>query len=135
MIFEPLSDVWKKVMKLPKEEQVIDLLLRLGATPNYTGFSYLVKAILLCIEEESRLLSITKILYPETAKYFSVSPFTVERDIRTLINVMWKQNRILLDKIAGYKLSRKPTVGQFLSIISFYISFHQQNMSEISIFS
>lgn len=122
-------------MKLPKEEQVIDLLLRLGATPNYTGFSYLVKAILLCIEEESRLLSITKILYPETAKYFSVSPFTVERDIRTLINVMWKQNRILLDKIAGYKLSRKPTVGQFLSIISFYISFHQQNMSEISIFS
>lgn len=113
---------------LSVKKQITDLLLNLGATPNYTGFYYLVKAILLCIEDGKRLLAITKTLYPDTAEYFSVSSYSVERNIRTVINVIWKHNPVLLEKIAGYKLSRKPTTGQFLSIISFYISFSQQKM-------
>lgn len=107
---------------MPEKTQIKDLLLKLGATPNYAGFYYLAEAIRLCIEDESRLLSITKNLYPATAEYFSVPPYIVERNIRTVISVIWKQNRVLFEKIAGYKLSRKPTTGQFLSIISFYLS-------------
>ena len=62
-------------MKSPREEKVKELLRRLGAAPNYTGFHYLVEAVLLCTEEESKLLSVTKTLYPETARHFSVSSF------------------------------------------------------------
>ena len=104
-------------MKLPEETQVKELLLKLGATPNYTGFHYLVKAILMCVEEEFLLLSVTKTLYPEAAKLFSVTPSAYERNIRTVIQVIWHRNNALLNEISGYRLLKQPTVSQFLSII------------------
>ena len=40
-------------------EDAYHLLHRLGATANYTGFSYLVRALQLCAEEPERLLLVT----------------------------------------------------------------------------
>lgn len=42
-------------MKIHSED-AYHLLYRLGATANYTGFSYLVRALQLCAEEPERLL-------------------------------------------------------------------------------
>ena len=109
-------------MKLPEKEQIQSLLYQLGAGPNYIGFHCLTEAILLCLEDNSRLLSITKSIYPQTGLYFSISPSAVERNIRTAIHIIWKRNRPFLEKIAGYKLARHPTSGQFLSIITIYFS-------------
>ena len=49
-------------------EDAYHLLHRLGATANYTGFSYLVRALQLCAEKPERLLLVTKWLYPDVAK-------------------------------------------------------------------
>ena len=46
-------------MKIHSED-AYHLLYRLGATANYTGFSYLVRALQLCAEEPERLLLVTK---------------------------------------------------------------------------
>ncbi len=113
-------------MKSPKEEKIKKLLLKLGATPNYTGYYYLVKAVLLCAEEESKLLSVTKTIYPETARYFSVSPSAIERDIRTVVKVIWQRNSPLLNEISGYRLSKQPTASQMLSIIVGYMAISDQ---------
>ena len=53
-------------MKIHSED-AYHLLYRLGATANYTGFSYLVRALQLCAEEPERLLLVTKWLYPDVA--------------------------------------------------------------------
>ena len=115
-------------MKSPREEKIKELLRRLGAAPNYTGFHYLVEAVLSCTEEESKLLSVTKTLYPETARHFSVSPSAIERDIRTVIKIIWQRNQSLLNEIAGYQLTKQPTASQFLSIIVGYMSLSGQNL-------
>ena len=64
-------------------EDAYHLLHRLGATANYTGFSYLVRALQLCAEEPERLLLVTKWLYPDVAKQYGTKWKAVERDIRT----------------------------------------------------
>ena len=47
---------------------IYDLLYRLGATANYTGFFHMAYAVWLCVEQPDRLLLVTKWLYPEVAK-------------------------------------------------------------------
>jgi len=80
-------------MKIHSED-AYHLLHRLGATANYTGFSYLVRALQLCAEE------------PE-----------VERNIRTVGRVIWNSNRPLLEDLARRELSQKPCTAQLLAIL------------------
>ena len=74
-------------MKIHSED-AYHLLYRLGATANYTGFSYLVRALQLCAEEPERLLLVTKWLYPDVAKQYGTNWKAVERDIRTVGRVI-----------------------------------------------
>ena len=74
-------------------EDAYHLLHRLGATANYTGFSYLVRALQLCAEEPERLLLVTKWLYPDVAKQYGTNWKAVERNIRTVGRVIWNSNR------------------------------------------
>ena len=71
-------------MKIHSED-AYHLLHRLGATANYTGFSYLVRALQLCAEEPERLLLVTKWLYPDVAKQYGTNWKAVERNIRTVL--------------------------------------------------
>ena len=86
-------------MKIHSED-AYHLLYRLGATANYTGFSYLVRALQLCAEEPERLLLVTKWLYPDVAKQYGTNWKAVERDIRTMGRVIWNSNRPLLETLA-----------------------------------
>ena len=81
-------------------EDAYHLLHRLGATANYTGFSYLVRALQLCAEEPERLLLVTKWLYPDVAKQYGTNWKAVERNIRTVGRVIWNSNRPLLEDLA-----------------------------------
>lgn len=100
------------------------LLLRLGATPRYIGFDYVIHAILLSLENSQYLLSVTKELYPDVAKKYHTTIYSVERDIRTVITIIWKRNPHLLNQIAGYTLEKKPAVGEFIAIMREYFLYH-----------
>ena len=76
--------------------EVCDMLCRLGATANYRGFSYTAYAVLLCVQQQDRLLLVTKWLYPDVAKRYGTNWKAVERNIRTVITVVWEQNRAML---------------------------------------
>lgn len=69
------------------------MLWPLGATANYRGFSYTAYAVLLCVQQQDRLLLVTKWLYPDVAKRYGTNWKAVERNIRTVITVVWEQNR------------------------------------------
>ena len=80
--------------------EVCDMLCRLGATANYRGFSYTAYAVLLCVQQQDRLLLVTKWLYPDVAKRYGTNWKAVERNIRTVITVVWEQNRAMLEGLA-----------------------------------
>ena len=102
------------------------LLLNLGATPRYIGFDYVIHAINLSMENSQYLLSVTKELYPDVAKKYHTTIYSVERDIRTVITAIWKRNPRLLNQNAGYPMEKKPTVGEFIAIVREYLLYHQQ---------
>ena len=58
-------------------------LRSLGITEKYAGFSLAVTAISLCFERPSRLRSVTKEVYWETAELHGCNRSDVERNIRT----------------------------------------------------
>lgn len=98
-------------------EDAYHLLHRLGATANYTGFSYLVRALQLCAEEPERLLLVTKWLYPDVAKQYGTNWKAVERNIRTVSIIAWKRNRTLLESLAQRPLDRHLCSTEFLALL------------------
>lgn len=96
-------------------------LLSLGISMNYVGFWFCAYAIFLVMEDLGRLTNITKSVYIPVSKHFRVSQANVERNIRTIIEVVWNENTLMLNKYAGYDLLYKPTCSQFISILSMHI--------------
>ncbi len=97
---------------------IYDLLYRLGATANYTGFFYTSYAVSLCLEQPERLLLVTKWLYPEVAKQYRTKWKSVERDIRTVGSIIWRENRPLLEQLARAPLTNKPRNAKLLAILT-----------------
>lgn len=96
---------------------IYDLLYRLGATANYTGFFHTAYAISLCAEQPDRRLLVTKWLYPEVAKRYGTNWKAVERNIRTVICIIWQEGRPLLEELAHRHLEEKPRTAQMLAIL------------------
>ena len=101
--------------------EIFDLLNRLGISANYIGFFQTACAVDLCRAEPNRLLKVTKMVYPEVARQFGTSCTAVERNIRTVCGVAWKNNRWLLEQLAHQPLPQKPHNARFLAILSFSI--------------
>lgn len=100
--------------------RIYDLLYCLGTSPNYVGYFYIAYAVFLALEDSKRLLSVTKLLYPSVAQYCQTNWKAVERDIRTVVSVIWKTNPSLLSEYAGFPLTDKPISSRFLSILTAY---------------
>lgn len=109
--------------RMPELPITADRLLRsLGATGRLTGFAYAVFMIEQIVNAQGSVHLITKRLYPETAKHFGVMPHSVERALRTLINVCWKYgDRATLNGIAGRTLTSRPSNSDFLDMLAAYI--------------
>lgn len=105
-------------MMKDKQNELYDLLYRLGVTGNYTGFFQTAYAVALCQEQPDRLLLVTKWLYPEVAKQYKTNWKAVERNIRTVGDIIWQENRPMLEELAHRKLEKKPRNAQLLAILS-----------------
>lgn len=98
--------------------EIYSLLYQLGVTGNYTGFFHTSYAIMLCVDQPDRLLLVTKWLYPEVAKHYKTNWKAVERNIRTVNDIIWRENRPLLEELARRPLMEKPRNTQLLSILA-----------------
>lgn len=98
------------------------LLRKLGITGNLKGFRYAAYMIELAEENPDAVISVSKCLYLETAKQFRVTSASVERNLRTVVQVCWKRgDRMFLDEIAGTHLTIQPTNGMFLDITASFL--------------
>ena len=98
--------------------EIYDLLYNLGLTATRTHFFHASFAVYLAVQDPVRLLLVTKWLYPDVAKHYATNWKAVERNIRTAVTVVWRQNPRGLSQLAGYELQKKPTPTQFLNILA-----------------
>lgn len=72
----------------------------------------------LCRKKPERVLLVTKWVYPEVARQYGTSWGAVERNIRTVDHVIWRENRPLLEELAHKPLDKKPRNAQLLAILA-----------------
>lgn len=104
-------------MKSGMLPRIYDLLYQLGLTADYTGFFHTAYAVCLGAEDPERMLLVTKWLYPDVAKHYGTAWKAVERNIRTAAQVIWRENRPLLEELAGGPLPERPGNARLLAIL------------------
>ena len=68
-------------------------------------------------QQPDRLVLVTKWLYPEVAKQYRTNWKAVERNIRTVSCIIWREGRPLLEELAHSHLEQKPRNAQMLAIL------------------
>lgn len=104
-------------------EIVISNMMRdIGVPAHIKGYQYLRSSIILCINDNDMLSSVTKLLYPTVAKMYDTTASRVERAIRHAIEVAWDRGDVdVLSSYFGYTIQSergKPTNSEFIAMIS-----------------
>lgn len=98
------------------------LLRQLGADGSYAGFKYTVLGVAKTINNPDLITYICKGLYAEIAIQYHVNIGNVERNIRTIVDIIRKSgDRDLLNEICGRELTEKPKNASFIDAVSQYI--------------
>ena len=109
----------RKKERMDPEQEIRRILLELGAPDHLVGHPYVIRAILLVMEDRLYINNITFGLYPQLAVEFDTTPARVERAIRHLIEVTWSRGDMgVLNKYFGNTVSAsrgKPTNGEFIA--------------------
>lgn len=104
------------------EVTVSEIMHRIGVPAHIKGYQYLREAIILAINDNEIMNSVTKLLYPTVAKTFKTTPSRVERAIRHAIEVAWDRGDVdVLNSYFGYTIQNsrgKPTNSEFIAMIS-----------------
>ena len=95
-----------------------DTLRQLGVGGNYIAQQRAVTAIQLAIEDEDRLLYVTKNIYLPVAQ---ICGCKWTANLRTVVQRVWRINPEGLAQMAGYPLSEPPTASDFIEILAHYI--------------
>ena len=113
------------------EKDVTDMIHEIGVPAHIKGYQYLREAIMMSVEDNEMLSSITKVLYPSIAKKYQTTPSRVERAIRHAIEVAWSRGRMeTLDALFGYTINTgkgKPTNSEFIALIADKIRLQYNN--------
>lgn len=104
------------------EAQVTKIIHQIGVPAHIKGYQYLRTAILMTIENNEIINSVTKVLYPSVAKRYDTTTSRVERAIRHAIEVAWDRGDIdVLNSYFGYTIQNnrgKPTNSEFIAMIA-----------------
>jgi two-component system response regulator (stage 0 sporulation protein A) len=104
------------------ESQVTKIIHQIGVPAHIKGYQYLRTAILMTIEDNEVINSVTKILYPTVAKKYKTTTSRVERAIRHAIEVAWDRGDVdTLNSFFGYTIQNsrgKPTNSEFIAMIA-----------------
>lgn len=104
------------------EKDVTNMIHEIGVPAHIKGYQYLREAIMLSVNDNEMLNSITKVLYPTIARRYETTPSRVERAIRHAIEVAWGRGKMeTLDALFGYTINTgkgKPTNSEFIALIA-----------------
>ena len=121
-----MCGVEQKQDNMPGETElecaVTEIIHQVGIPAHIKGYHYLRTAIMLSVNNDEMINSITKLLYPTVAKQYQTTSSRVERAIRHAIEIAWDRGNVdVLEKIFSYTVhtSRgKPTNSEFIALIA-----------------
>ena len=93
----------------------------LGVYRKYTGFYLLVEIMQLLINEDKRIVSFSKQVYPIIAQKYGKTDCTIERNIRNLIHKCWNYD-MMIKLNTYYPLDEMPTCREFVYLVKDYIT-------------
>ena len=97
-------------------------LIRIGATPEYTGYKYLLHGLMMAMQDDSILNKVTTVMYPAIGRQFNTGATNVERSIRTVIAAIWcEADPQELKEIMGRSYAVQPGNAKFIAIFSKYL--------------
>ena len=110
-------------MRRRNMQAIESILHSLGLLGTSTAMRQLIYAVELAHEDPCFLTDMMKGLYPAVAERFDgATTRTVERNLRGLRDRQWaKGDVMLLREMAGFQLQVKPTTGEFIDIIRYYM--------------
>jgi len=98
-----------------------EALHSMGIFRHYCGYSYLQEAVSLAAEDPERLHSIQKEIYFPVAKKFHTNIHNVEKDIRTIRDILMQNGGDeLLKDLTGYSFrnNRRPYPKELIGIFA-----------------
>lgn len=105
-----------------KPEEYAKIIRQFNITTKYKGYYFVLDAIEIAVTKQNESLHITKDIYPSIAQKHDTSIYNVEKNIRTIVEKCWANNKRLLEIIAGCKLDYCPTNSEFIDYIAYYVN-------------
>lgn len=102
-------------------ETTLELLSAFDIPADHIGAVQLIQALEILTESPAEIHAVRKGIYMVIADRYICTWKAVESNLRRLIDRVWEQDPECLSAIAGQPLSKKPSVAQFLQILSRYI--------------
>ena len=100
------------------DDKLNRLLYAFGISANYKGFHYIHDAVEIAANNPQTLTAVTRQIYLQIARQRNTNWKTVERNIRTCINMAWCSKPDELRQLTGYSAHDKPTSAQFIAILT-----------------
>ena len=105
---------------IEKKVYFVKKLDELGIQRKYTGYYLLIELMEILINQETKVNSFSKEVYPMIADKFGKTSCTIERNIRSLIKNSWCDD--LMVKLNVYYVGlKRPTCREFIFLIKNYI--------------
>lgn len=92
----------------------------LGIKKRYMGYYIMIEIMQILINEDSRVVSFSRQVYPIIAKIFSKNVCTIERNIRNLVDKCWSKEMMIKINLQ-VKDGEKPTCTDFIYMVKNYI--------------
>lgn len=100
------------------------IIRKFNITAKYKGYYFVLDAIEIALTKQNETLYVTKDIYPTIAQKYQTSVYNVEKNIRTIIEKCWINNKPLLENIAGCQLDYCPTNSEFIDYVTYYVREH-----------
>ncbi len=101
------------------DEEVMELLLRLGFRRTMRGTAYLARCIQLAAKDERLVRQLTTVLYPTVAEEFKTDADRLAHGVRRAIEAAWSSGEIAVQhKLFGNTIDArrgKPTAGEMIA--------------------
>lgn len=100
------------------QKEIQKTIRQFRITSKYKGYLLIIDATILYLEKD--FIQITKDIYPILARKYNMSTASVERDIRTVIETCWRNDKRAVQNLFGYELTKCPSNSEFLDAISYF---------------
>ncbi len=112
------EDVYSKIV--PKNYYFQKKLNEIGITKKYNGYYFLLEILEDLVNNSKTIKSYSREIYPEIARKYGKNECSIERDIRSIINVMWDKR--LKEKLGRFwNESYRPSCCEFYNIMKDYL--------------